>query len=91
MKCRGYKFSEYDATYKDATFNLIERGNGVLEIKDVESGIVFFLDLDDLMNNANRHKGVWREQEVQGSGVSILFGSKGWLEELKYGKKKRKC
>lgn len=90
MKCRGYKYSEYDATYKDATFSVVERNNGVLEIKDVESGTVFNLYVDDLMDKTNCHKGVWRAQEIQGHGTSITFGSKGWLKELKYGGKKCK-
>ena len=90
MKCKGYKFNEYDATYKQTTFEIFENDRNELEIKDIENGVTFFLDLEDLRNNAKHHDGVWRKQDTKGKGVSVTFGSKGWLQELKYGKKKRK-
>ena len=90
MKCKGYKFSEYDATYKKATFNIIERSEGVLEVTDIESGIMFLLDLNDIGDYSDRPKGVWRDAEPKGHGVSVTFGKKGWYQKLMYDGKKRK-
>ncbi len=88
MKCKGYKISGYDATYKKTTFNVIERSGDVLEITDLESGVSFLLDFEDA--KTNRSSGAWRKESTKGHGVSITFGTKGWYQQLKYGGKKRK-
>ena len=90
MLCRGYKLSGYDATYRKATFSVVEARSGVLEITDTESGVTFILDLEDLSDAPERSTWRWRTQESTSHGVSITFGSKGWYQKLKYGNKKRK-
>jgi len=90
MKFEGYTTSGYDLTYKKSVFNVIER-NGVLEITDVESGTTFVIEinLEDEEVKADRIR-AWRENEVQGQGLSIVFGSKGLMQQLKYGGRKPK-
>lgn len=90
MLCRGYKLNGYDVTYKKATFSIVEKQDGVLEITDTESGVTFILDLEDLSDAPERPTRRWRTQESAGHGVSIAFGSKGWYQKLKYGNRKRK-
>ena len=91
MLCRGYKLNGYDVTYKKATFSIIEKREGVLEITDTESGTTFILDLEDLSDAPEHPTRRWRAQEVKGHGVSITFGSKGWYQKLQYAGKKRKA
>ena len=90
MLCRGYKLNGYDVTYKKATFSIVEKQDGVLEITDTESGMTFILDLEDLQDAPERRTRRWGTQEKTGHGVTITFGSKGWYQKLKYGNKKRK-
>ena len=88
MKCKGYKISGYDATYRKTTFNVIERSGDVLEITELESGLSFLLDFEGA--DSEHGSGVWRGNNPKGHGVSIVFGSKGWYQQLKYGHRKRK-
>lgn len=94
MLCGGYKLSGYDATYRKTTFNVIERNENVLEVTETQSGVTFILDFEDVQVRESKkrkdRKGVWRNGETQGHGVSITFGSRGWYQKLKYGGKKRK-
>lgn len=90
MLCRGYKLSGYDATYRKATFSIVERKEGVLEITDTESGTTFILDLDDLPEPPKKKPRGWKSQRATGQGVSITFGSKGLYQKLMYVGRKRK-
>ena len=89
MKCEGYKISGYDATYKKTTFNVCEKGERVLEITDVDSGITFLVDFNGT-SEQNRRTSKWRKDEPKEQGTSITFGSKGLFEQLIYEGKKRK-
>ena len=90
MICKGYKISGYDATYRKTTYKVTERGEGVLEIMDYDSGTTFILDLEDLRTEPRR-TGTWKSRTSEVSkGVSIAYGSKGWYQQLTYGRKKRK-
>ena len=89
MKCEGYKISGYDATYRKALFNVCERGNRVLEITDLDSGITFLVDFDS-MSGQNRRTSKWRKDEPREQGTSISFGSKGLFEQIKYSGRKPK-
>ena len=89
MKCEGYKISGYDATYRKALFNVCERGNRVLEITDLDSGITFLVDFDS-MSGQNRRTSKWRKGEPREQGTSISFGSKGLFEQIKYSGRKPK-
>ena len=93
MLCRGYKLSGYDATYRKATFSVVETKIGVLEITDTQSGETFILDLEDLKEPeqpARTRRWKKRGTETKGDGVSITYGSKGWYQRLQYAGKKRK-
>lgn len=90
MFCEGYKLNGYDATYRKATFSVVERRNGVLEITDTQSGEMFILDLEDLEDAPEQPVRSWRTKDISGQGVSITFGSKGWYQKLKYAGRKRK-
>ena len=90
MKCGGYKYSQYDATYRKAMFSVNERGNRVLEVTDIESGETFILDFESCVL-AEPEIGTWRADNITEShGLSIVFGSKGIMQQLKYGRRKRK-
>ena len=91
MKCLGYKISGYDATYRKATFDVIERSKGVLEITDAEGGTTFILDLESLTVSGHKTR-TWKKygDVKKKHGVSIAYGSKGWYQQLKYDGKKRK-
>lgn len=83
MKFKGYRLNGYDLTYKESIFNVIEK-NGVLEITDVESGTTFLIEVTEQKKTQSDRIRTWREKEVQGQGLSIVFGSKGLLQQLKY-------
>ena len=90
MIITGYKLNGYDATYRKATFNLVERGERVLEVTDTESGTTFILDFESCVL-AESEIGTWRADNIPEShGLSIVFGSKGIMQQLKYGRRKRK-
>lgn len=90
MILEGYKYNQYDATYRKAVFNVIERGNEsrVLEITDVESGQTFIVDFQD--QQQNRRVGTWKKQRTKQQGKTIHFGRKGMFEQLKYNEKKHR-
>ena len=73
MKIEGYKLSGYDATYRKALFNVNERGNRVLEVTDVDSGITFLLDFESVENSQKIKTRTWkkREQRQEKHGISI--------------------
>ena len=83
MKCGGYKYSQYDATYRKAMFSVNERGNRVLEVTDVDSGTTFLLDLNDAERGENSIKS-WRKDDTKGHGKSIHFGKAGFFEQLNH-------
>lgn len=89
MKIEGYKLSGYDATYRKAVFNVVERKNRVLEVTDAESGQVFILDFSDTEDRTGQ-VGAWRGQDVKGQGKTIHFGRMGFFKELEYNTKKRR-
>ena len=39
----GVKSNDYDATYKTTAFDVIPR-NGLFEIREIDSGLTFFID-----------------------------------------------
>ena len=91
MRFEGYKISGYDATYRKALFNVVEKGNKnrVLEVTDLESGTTFLIDFDS-GSVPNRRTSGWHKDEAKGQGTNIAFGSKGIFEQLMYEGKKRK-
>lgn len=86
MICKGYKISGYDATYRKATFKIVECSERVLEITDIDGGTTFVLDLDDI-HEQPRRTSKWKPKETtqERHGVSVAFGSKGFYQKLKYG------
>ena len=90
MKIEGYKFNEYDATYRKALFNVIERKENVIEVTDIEGGTSFILNFEG--TEVDRRVRTWKNREhlTENHGVSITFGSRGIYHKLKYGGRKLK-
>ena len=90
MRCEGYRLSGYDATYKKTMFNVVEQGNRVLEITEVNSGTTFLLDLESAKLPKNQIRS-WRSQdsEKERHGKELHFGSMGFFEHLEYNAKKK--
>ena len=84
MRYRGYKLNGYNATYTQAVFEVREQQNGVLEVTDIEGGITFLVDFGSVCENPKRRTSKWRKDEPKEQGTHIAFGSKGFLEKLKY-------
>ena len=90
MIIEGYKLNGYDAVYKKATFSVVERDGRVLEVTDTDSGTTFILDLEDIEQTPQEIRS-WKAEDLPEShGVSIVFGNKGIMDQLKYGRRKRK-
>ena len=90
MRFEGYKISGYDATYRKALFNVVEKGNKnrVLEITDLESGTTFLIDFDNA-SVPNRRTSGWHNGEAKGQGQTIHFGRMGFFKELEYNSRKK--
>lgn len=90
MRFEGYKISGYDATYRKALFNVVEKGNKnrVLEVTDLESGTTFLIDFDSA-SVPNRRTSVWTERREKKQGQTIHFGRMGFFEELEYNSRKK--
>lgn len=86
MRVTGYKISGYDATYKKTSFFVTERSAGIFEIEDAESGTTFILDFEGMQyQNQKPRTGIIRDRNTGSeSGITIAFGSRGFLEKLKY-------
>ena len=90
MLLQGYKYNQYDATYRKATFNVIEKGNEscVLEITETASGETFMIDFEGVEPESRIL--AWRKQELKGHGRSIHYGKAGFIEQLKHDRRKPK-
>lgn len=91
MILEGYKYNQYDATYRKAVFNVIDRGNEsrVLEITDVESGQTFIVDFGNRDQEYKNRVRTWRKPREKQQGKAIHFGKKGMFEQLKYNERKQ--
>ena len=76
MKCEGYKLSGYDATYKKTMFNVVEQGNRVLEITDLDGGVTFLVSLEDYKTKQKPRTRKWKQKEDAKHGVSIAYKGK---------------
>ena len=58
----GVKANDYNATYEETLFDVIPR-NGLYEIREIDSGLTFFID-----------KGAFDDQKRSQKGVSTTKG-----------------
>ena len=77
---RGIKANDYDATYSEAVFDVVDRGK-VYEIRELNSGMAFFVDkgaFDDKEGSKKRtdtHKGDGKGHTVCGTGNRAIDDS----------------
>ena len=76
MKCKGYRLSGYDATYKETVFSVVEQENRVLEITDLEGGVTFLVDMETCETRQKKRTGKWRQSEDAKHGLSIVANGK---------------
>lgn len=66
---RGIKANDYDATYTEAVFDVIDRGK-IYEIREMNSGMAFFIDKGAFNDEKRSEKGI-KTHKGNGEGYKV--------------------